>query len=58
VDSEFALDCKSHMLLIPEVVGKDVNESQYPEMCGGPPEYLVIRESDVDLTGQTCNKPG
>lgn len=52
------MDCKSHLLLIPEVVGKDVNESKYPEVYGGPPEYLVIRESDVDLSGQTCNKAG
>ncbi|XP_050296866.1 hapless 2 [Anthonomus grandis grandis] len=58
IESEFALDCKAHKLLIPEVSGRDVKEDQYPEVSGGPPEYLVVKENEIDLSGMTCNKPG
>ncbi|XP_048518047.1 uncharacterized protein LOC109537197 isoform X2 [Dendroctonus ponderosae] len=58
IDSEFALDCKSHFLLIPEVAGRNPQENQHPEASGGPSEYLVVRETDIDISGKSCNKAG
>ncbi|KAL1489373.1 hypothetical protein ABEB36_014282 [Hypothenemus hampei] len=58
IESEFALDCKVHRLLIPEISGIAHTDNSYPEIMGGPGEFLVIRESEIDLTGKTCNKAG
>ncbi|XP_066157617.1 hapless 2 isoform X2 [Euwallacea fornicatus] len=58
IEGELALDLKDYKLLIPEGVGSDSTEGQYPEVAGGPSEYLVTRESDIDVSGTTCNKAG
>ncbi|XP_030760194.1 hapless 2-like [Sitophilus oryzae] len=58
VDYEYALDPKTQYLLIPEVNAKVLDVSQYPEVRGGPTEYLVVQNSDIDLTGRSCNKAG
>ncbi|XP_066249518.1 hapless 2 [Euwallacea similis] len=58
IKEEFALDLKSYKLLIPEEDESDSTEDQYPEVAGGPSEYLVAREDDIDVSGKTCNKAG
>lgn len=56
-DTPFALNYKIHKLLIPDTsTVKDIDF--HPELKGGPEEYLVVRDSEVQSNGQVCDVAG
>ncbi|KAF7267287.1 hypothetical protein GWI33_019476 [Rhynchophorus ferrugineus] len=57
-EREFSLDPNTQLLLIPDTKDKEEDLDNYQEARGGADEYLVVQESDLDLSGRTCNKAG
>lgn len=56
-ENSFALNYKVHKLLIPDTTTvKDIEE--HPELKGGPEEYLVVRDTEIQTNGRVCDVPG
>ncbi|CAH1117256.1 unnamed protein product [Phaedon cochleariae] len=56
-DNLFSLQYKTQKLLIPDTSNvPDPNGT--PELRGGPSEYLVIQDTQVEPTGKSCNTAG
>ncbi|KAG5864091.1 hypothetical protein JTB14_015685 [Gonioctena quinquepunctata] len=56
-EHSFSLNRKLQRLMIPDT-SNIPDARQYPESRGGPPEYLVVKESQVQANGKTCNVAG
>ncbi|XP_018562833.1 hapless 2 [Anoplophora glabripennis] len=53
----FSINYKIKKLLIPDASKIVVNDS-YPELKGGPEQYLVVNENQVQTNGKSCNTAG
>lgn len=56
-DDSQSINYKNARLLIPEGTSK-LNPAEYPEVKGGPAEYLVVQQNQVSLDGDQCNIAG
>lgn len=56
-DEGEAINYKNARLLIPEGTSK-LDPEQYPEITGGPPEYLVVQQNQISMDGDQCNIAG
>lgn len=57
VENTYSLNYKIHKLLIPDIsTVRDIEN--HPELKGGPDEYLVVRDSSVQPSGQVCDVAG
>ncbi|GJQ83201.1 hypothetical protein Trydic_g18227 [Trypoxylus dichotomus] len=56
-DANFCLNWDKMLLLIPEGVKED-DLPKYPEVRGGPAEYLLVPKNKIHLTGDVCNVAG
>lgn len=56
-DEDQSINFKSARLLVPEGTAK-LNPVEYPEINGGPGEYLVVQQNQVSMDGDQCNIAG
>lgn len=56
-EGQYALNYKTARLLIPEGIQK-CDIKKYPEVQGGPAEYLVVHPNQISVDGDQCNVAG
>lgn len=55
--SMYAINYKQARLLVPECIDK-ANSMKYPEVRGGPKEYLIVHPDLIAVDGDKCNVAG
>ncbi|XP_056636603.1 hapless 2 [Diorhabda sublineata] len=53
----FALNYKFHRILVPDISNVE-NADNYPEIAGGPEEYLVVKSNKIQSDGRICDVAG
>ncbi|CAH2011571.1 unnamed protein product [Acanthoscelides obtectus] len=56
-ESSFALNGRNLRLMMPDD-SHSTGISMYPELKAGPPEYLVVKDNQIQSNGKTCNVAG
>lgn len=56
-ENVFTLNHQLNKLLVPDVTSIE-DLTAHPEIKGGPSEYLVVKSTQVQLSGKTCNVAG
>ncbi|VEN64058.1 unnamed protein product [Callosobruchus maculatus] len=56
-ESTYALGGRNLRLMVPDE-SRNIDASKYPELKAGPPEYLVVKDNQVQSNGKTCNVAG
>ncbi|XP_046658640.1 uncharacterized protein LOC124352942 isoform X2 [Homalodisca vitripennis] len=55
----YSLDCSSDYLLVPQPLPKKCKDTELKTVgCGGPGEYLVLRENEITMDGDECDRAG
>nr|CAH7726013.1 unnamed protein product [Callosobruchus chinensis] len=56
-ESTYALGGRNLRLMVPDE-SRNIDASKYPELRAGAPEYLVVKDNQVQSNGKTCNVAG